>query len=129
MLMQSGSVSRILFDKNVPGPLARFLVGHEVRTTDDEGWSELSNGTLLASAEGAGFDVLVTCDQNIPTQNNLAGRRIALVVLSTNAWPVIRDNLDPVIRAIDAAMPGSHHEVQFTRPALRRRPPPETSLG
>ncbi len=45
----------------------------------------------------------------------------AIIALSTNAWPVIRDHPDPVIQAIDAAAPGSYREVNLPRPALRRR--------
>jgi hypothetical protein len=68
---------RILFDKNVPVPLRRFLVGHEVKRSDRLAWSQLKNGTLLNAAEEAGFDVMVTADQNIVYQQNLTQRRIS----------------------------------------------------
>jgi hypothetical protein len=54
---------KILFDANTPAPLARFLRGHEVAPADELGWQGLENGALLDSAEQAGFDLLLTCDQ------------------------------------------------------------------
>ena len=56
---------RILFDKNVPVGVRRFLPRHEVHTVVDMQWNpRLENGELLDAAEAAGFDVLVTSDQN-----------------------------------------------------------------
>jgi hypothetical protein len=76
---------KVLFDHNVPRPLGRFLVGHEVTIAADLGWTTLENGDLLKAAESAGFDLLLTCDQNISYQQNLNGRRLALVVLTKNS--------------------------------------------
>jgi len=76
----------ILFDVNVPRPVPRFLTGHTVAFADKRGWRELSNGDLLAAAESAGFDVLLTTDLNLRYQQNLTARRIAIVALTTNHW-------------------------------------------
>jgi hypothetical protein len=122
--MRRGSVSKVLFDVNVPRSASRFLTGHTVAFADQLGWRELTNGDLLSAAESEGFDIMLTADTNLRYQQNLVGRRIALVVLSTNAWPVIRDNPDPVVRAIHAATPGSYREVTFALRPKRRRPPP-----
>jgi len=79
---------RILFDKNVPVGVRRFLSEHEVRTFVEMQWHpQLENGELLRASEAAGFDVMVTSDQNIVYQQNLTGRRLALVVLGSNIWP------------------------------------------
>jgi predicted nuclease of predicted toxin-antitoxin system len=56
---------RVLLDKNVPYGVRRFLSDHSVETVDDRGWQQISNGELLAAAELAGFEVVVTADQNI----------------------------------------------------------------
>jgi hypothetical protein len=96
-----------------------------VEFADQRGWRELTNGDLLSAAERDGFDVMLTADTNLRYQQNLAIRRIAIVALATNAWPVIRDDPDPIIRAVDAAAPGSYREVRFTRPPKRRRPGPQ----
>ena len=100
------------------------MTGHAVRTTDDEGWSVLTNGDLLAAAERAGFDVLVTGGRNPRYQQNLSGRRLSLVVLSNPAWPAVRANLPQIIAAVDRAVPGSYEEVILPRPPSRRQPPP-----
>ncbi len=47
------------------------------------GWSGTRNGDLLQRAE-AEFDLFITSDQNVRYQQNLAGRRIAILELSTN---------------------------------------------
>jgi hypothetical protein len=82
---------KILFDGNTPAPLARFLRGHEVVRADELGWQGLENGALLDAAEQAGFDLLLTCDQNVRYQQNFTGRKLALVVLSSNHWPTLRE--------------------------------------
>ena len=77
----------------------------------DRGWDTLTNGDLLAEAERAGFEVLLTADKNMRYQQNLTGRRIALVVLSTPQWPLVRLHLDIIAAAVNAATPGSYAEV------------------
>ena len=63
---------RIVFDKNVPVGVRRFLTKHEVRTFVEMQWHpQLENGELLNAAEASGFDVMVTSDQNIGYQQNL----------------------------------------------------------
>ena len=104
---------RILFDHVTPSGIARFLPGHAVTKAKDLGWNTLSNGDLLAEAEGAGFEVLLTADKNMRHQQNLRGRRIALVVLSTPRWPVVRMHIESIAAAINAATPGSYTEVNL----------------
>jgi hypothetical protein len=117
-------LSRILLDQNLPRALATLLTGHEVRTAADQGWRELANGDLLKAAEQAGFLIIVTADQNIRYQQNLDERSVALVVLSTNTWRVLRDNVAPITDAVSRARPGSYETVALPRPPRRRRPPP-----
>ncbi|HMD33133.1 MAG TPA: DUF5615 family PIN-like protein [Candidatus Acidoferrales bacterium] len=73
---------KVLIDECAPGALGEFLAGkgHECRTVQEAGWSGKRNGELLTLAEAA-FDVFVTLDTNLPYQQNLRGRRIAIVVL------------------------------------------------
>lgn len=70
--------------------MRRILPGHDVRTASEMGWASIANGQLLDEAEKAGFEALVTRDQNFVFQQNLAGRNIAVVVLSTNRWAADR---------------------------------------
>jgi predicted nuclease of predicted toxin-antitoxin system len=102
---------KIFLDQNVPAPLARSLEGHNAVHTSTIGWGALSNGDLLAAAETDGFELLLTADQNIRYQQNLAERTIALIVLSTNDRLAIRAQLDLVVHAVQGASPGSYIEV------------------
>ncbi len=72
----------------------------------------LTNGTLLTTAEKEGVDLLFTTDKSIRYQQNLAGRKIALVVLTgTTKWSQVRFHLDRIDAAVNAATPGSYAEV------------------
>lgn len=102
---------RVLFDQGTPVPLRQYLPAHSVSTAFELGWTSLKNGDLLAQAEAAGFEVLVTTDQNLKYQQNLTGRSISIVVVSTTSWPRILANVADVSRAVDAASPGVYLEV------------------
>ena len=71
----------VLFDHSVPAPLRYALKNHVVVEAVERGWEALGNGALLDAAEAAGFDVFITADKNIRFQQNLALRKIAIVVL------------------------------------------------
>ena len=116
---------RILLDENIPRGLRRILASHDVRTASEMGWASVANGQLLDEAEKAGFEALVTSDQNIVFQQNLAGRNIAVVVLSTNRWPTIRAQPQTVRRAVANASPGTFSRVALFGRQRRTRPPPD----
>ena len=118
---------RILLDESVPLGLKAVLREHHVLAAPELGWAGITNGRLLDAAEEAGFEILVTADRNIRAQQRLTGRRIALVVLSTNHWITIRDNAAPLIAACGGAGEATYVQVAFPRPPLRRRPPPGRS--
>ena len=92
-------------------PLRDGLIRHFVSTAYECGWSTLKNGELLNAAEQDGFEVLVTTDRNLRYQQNLAERRIAVVVICTTSWPRIRAALQSVVVAVDACQQGSYIEV------------------
>lgn len=94
----------------MPAPLKEHLPGHKVDTAYEKGWSALRNGELLAEAE-AEFDVLVTTDRNLRHQQNLADRRIAILVLPTTSWPRLQRITREIAAAIDALKPGQYVEV------------------
>jgi len=104
----------VLFDHVTPAGVARFLPNHTVVRAKARGWDRLTNGDLLAVAEEAGFEVLLTADKNIRYQQNFAERRIALVVLSTPQWPVVKLNGEKIATAVNAAMPGTYTEVEIS---------------
>jgi len=88
----------ILFDHVTPQGVARFLPGHTVIRAKDRGWDTLSNGDLLREAERAGFDVVITADKNMRYQQNIVGRKMALVVLSTPQWPIVKLHREKSLR-------------------------------
>ena len=83
-------------------------------TAKERGWDTLGNGDLLTAAERAGFDVVLTADKNMRHQQNLEGRRIALVILSTPQWPTVRFHLEKIAAAVNAATAGSYIEVELS---------------
>jgi hypothetical protein len=83
----------ILFDNGTPAPLRYALKGHVVVEAIERGWDRLVNGELIAVAEAADFEVLLTTDKNIRYQQNLTGRKIAFVVLGNQQWPTCADTL------------------------------------
>jgi predicted nuclease of predicted toxin-antitoxin system len=72
---------KILLDHNLDWRLARALPEHEVRSTLQMGWDALMNGVLLTEAEQEGFQVMLTADKSIKTQQSIGGRAISLIVL------------------------------------------------
>ncbi len=104
---------KILFDQGTPVPLRRELARHTVDTVYEQGWATLSNGQLLTTAEQAGYDLLITTDQNLRYQQNLQGRRLAILVLGTTSWPRLRLRVDMIKAAIDTSRPGSYQELSF----------------
>ena len=104
---------KILFDNGTPKPIERVLTSHQVFHARQIGWHELKNGELLQRAEAEGFEVFVTTDRNIRYQQNLDGRRIAIVVLSNSQWPNVKLQLAMIAEAVNAATLGSFQEVEI----------------
>jgi hypothetical protein len=102
---------RILFDQGVPAPLRDHLTGHHVTTAYELGWSKLSNGELLSNAEER-FDVLITTDQNLRHQQQLAGRRLGVLVLPTTSWPVLQTKVEAIVAAIGGIKPGQLQDLE-----------------
>ena len=102
----------ILFDHGTPKGLAPALPGHTIITAQARGWDKLNNGALLNAAEEAALDLLLTTDSRIRYQQNLAARKIALVVLTgTTKWSRVRLHLERIAAVVNAATPGSYAEV------------------
>lgn len=100
-----------LFDQGTPVPLREHLNSQHVETAFERGWSTLTNGELLARAESEGFEVFVTTDKNLVSQQNFGGLSIAILVLSSTSWPRIQRAAAAIALAIDGAVPGSITEI------------------
>jgi hypothetical protein len=105
---------RILFDQGTPVPIAAYLREHTVRTTLQEGRDTLANGELLRVAEASGFDVLLTTDNSIAYQQNLKGRKIAIVVISRNRWRLVQRMIRNIVAAVNAAPAGSYTLIEIS---------------
>ena len=97
---------KVLLDESVPVQVRGALAAHAVDTVSGLGWKGRENGELLGAAEQAGFDVLVVSDKNLRHQQNLAGRRIAVVELWTNHRPTLERHFPLIASAVATAKPG-----------------------
>jgi hypothetical protein len=104
---------KILFDQGTPVPLRRSLSGHQVSTAFERGWGNKKNGELLSAAAADGFEAIITTDQNLKYQQNLAERRLAILVLMTTDWRSIHPHTDYVLSAIETLRPGAYRELAF----------------
>jgi hypothetical protein len=109
---------KVLFDQNLPHKLRTslgILSKHEIVTAAYKGWSTLKNGELLRAAEEVGMEVFVTGDATLVFEQNLSDRKLAVIVLSTNNWPIIKHHVPQILAAIDGALPGSLQTVECGR--------------
>jgi hypothetical protein len=98
---------KVLLDENLPHLLRNNLGDHNVFTVRYKGWAGLKNGEPLKTAEDDGFEVFITGDQTISYEQNLTGRRVAIVVLSSIDWHILKNHLPLITAAVDRALPGT----------------------
>lgn len=104
---------KILLDHNLDCRLKRYLTGHEVSTTQEQGWADVLNGELLALLKANGFDLMLTADANIKSQQNLSNRNISIIVLRAlnNRLATHLEMLDDIQEAISKLRKGELVEV------------------
>ena len=100
----------IILDENLPRGLRSALAPHVVTTVQQAGYAGMKNGRLLAVLEGK-YAVLLTGDKNLRYQQNLVGRRLAIIELPTNRWPALRPLCPQIIQAVDYCQAGSYTVV------------------
>jgi hypothetical protein len=96
---------RILLDECVPWPMHKLFAAHECTTAKKRGWGGIQNGELLRLAEGE-FDLFITADQNIRYQQNLSGRRIAILELTSNDLRRVMRAAEAIQSAVASIEPG-----------------------
>jgi len=101
---------KILFDQGTPVPLRAYLKGHAVDSAYELGWAVLRNSELLNAAEEAGYDLLVTTDQNLKYQQNLSARKLAILVLRSTSWHKIRAHAQTIAQTIETIQVGNYIE-------------------
>ena len=113
---------KVLLDENLDHRLRKHLAQHDTFTVTYKGWNGLKNGRLLRVAEDDGFDVLLTGDRTLSYEQNLTGRRLAIVSLSSVEWRLVRYYLPQIATAIDNALPGSFQAVDCGAVSRKRTP-------
>ncbi|MEX0777917.1 MAG: DUF5615 family PIN-like protein [Phycisphaeraceae bacterium] len=96
---------KILLDESAPHEIRHWLWDHEVHSVAFRGWTSMKNGELIAAAETE-YDLLITSDQNMPDQQNIAARKLAVLVLPTNNVTALRDRIDDLRKALARCRPG-----------------------
>lgn len=100
---------KVVVDEGVPRQLVGALLNagfdaHQFKSA----WKGIANGKLIAAAEDQGFDILLTNDKNIASQQSLKGRTIAVVALPTNRRATIISRLADIIDTLERVTPGQH---------------------
>ena len=103
---------KVILDGNVPEPLNAILPNHTVTIVQEQGLAGTVNGALLARLEGA-FDVFITADKNLRYQQNLSGRRLAILGLPTNRLRLLRPMLPRITDAVAVIKPGEYVQLTF----------------
>ena len=104
---------KILLDHNLDRRLKNSFPTHEVSTTQSEGWADVLNGALLSLLEANGFDVMLTADSNMRSQQNFSSRRISVVVLRArnNRLATHLEMVDDIERALISIRKGEIVEI------------------
>src|SRR5436190_18551446 len=103
---------KVLLDVCTPVQVRLALADHEVHTAVRMGWGELENGELLRVAESAGFELFIICDKNLRHQQNLAGRRLAILELWTNHRPTLEKHWILIGETASGMQPGEYRALE-----------------
>ncbi|MEO8425763.1 MAG: hypothetical protein ABI651_01495 [Verrucomicrobiota bacterium] len=103
---------RVPLDSCVPRPLRKFLPDHTVHTAQEMGWGQLRNGALLREAE-VQFNAFISTDQNLKYEQNLVGRKLAVLILPSNDWRMIRSKADVIAAKVAMLRPGDFVELRW----------------
>ena len=104
---------KILLDESVPRLLKLRLPQLYISTVQEMGWTGVQNGELLRRAEEH-FDVLITADRNLRYQQNLSGRKLAILVLPSNQVPLVTRLVPVVETLLTTIQPGAIVDVPLT---------------
>jgi predicted nuclease of predicted toxin-antitoxin system len=103
---------KILLDECVHVQVRNALTEHEVSTVQMQGWKGIKNGELLAVAEAAGFCLFILADKNLRHQQNLTGRRLAILELWTNHRPTLENHFPLIRAAAESIQPGEYRALE-----------------
>ena len=100
----------IILDENLPHGLPRVLAPRRATAVQQARYAGVTNGELLRALEDV-YDVFLTGDKNLRYQQNLVGRRLAIIKLPTNPWPALRSLCPQIIQAVDQCQAGGYTVV------------------
>ncbi|MDB6059865.1 MAG: hypothetical protein JWO95_3709 [Verrucomicrobiales bacterium] len=103
---------KILLDHCTPRQVAQLLPGHQVLTAFRMGWADLDNGDLITAAEGGSFELFITSDRRIRYQQNLTGRKIAILVVSQDLQ-LLREHKAELLSVVNSIQPGAYREQNW----------------
>src|ERR1051326_8982825 len=103
---------KILLDVCTPVQVRLALAGHDVKTATKMGWGALENGALLRAAETERFELFIICDKNLRYQQNLSGRRIAILELWTNHRPTLEKHWQLIRETSESMQPGEYRSLK-----------------
>ena len=112
---------KIMLDHNVPGHLGHLLSEHQVDTAASQGWNQITDKELLQRTDEDGYDILITADQGIKNQQNLADFSIFIIELSTPNLTRIRTHVELVEQAISEFRPSTLIQVHIPYPEEKIR--------
>jgi|SRR5271165_610417 len=104
---------RILLDECIPRKLKASLSGHQCRTVHEEGWAGKKNGALLLAADKAGFQAFLTLDRGMEFEQNLQGRKIAIVLIRarSNRLADLLPHIAEILKVLDSTRPSQISKV------------------
>ena len=101
---------RILLDECTPRIVKKLLSHLDIATVQERGWAGIKNGRLLELAEDH-FEILISTDQNLPYQQNLSGKKLAVLILPSNKVPVVTQLIPALENAMAAVQPGEFLQI------------------
>jgi predicted nuclease of predicted toxin-antitoxin system len=107
---------KVLLDQNINPRLRRFLTGHFFVHAQRVGWDRLENGHLIRAAERNQYDVLITGDKRMHSQQNNATRQLSIVLLEDVLWSGIQAANEEILSAVETSTPGSYLMVPRSKP-------------
>lgn len=103
---------KIILDENLPRALKIYLSAYEVSTVQEQGWSGVKNGELMARIDGV-YDVFITSDKNLKYQQNLTGRIIAIIELPTNRLKLLETITDKIVAEVERISLGMYVQISL----------------
>ncbi len=107
-------MKKVILDENLPQPLRHHLAEFDVVTVQYQGWTGIQNGELISLIDGR-FDVFLTADHNLRYQQNLKGRKIAIVELPFIRRGEIAKYVNRICEAVRSAEVGDYIQILSER--------------